>query len=163
MDLPVTAPILTWRRQQLSWFADPVIIQQDQDLIDYIKNNQIQRAMIHGDDFFSQFVTPVNSGMVDFVIWIENQSFDFDQLIHNLNQTIDYNLRPRGVIYVAINKFLCQARNYSTELPDDYNQSIMVYLQKNVNACLEKHFFDHNNDGSSFYWVHPLTRFYFRK
>jgi hypothetical protein len=84
MDLLVTAPILTWREQQLSWFADPVVIQQDQDLLDYIKNNKIQRAMIYGDNFFSQYVNTVDIGMVDFVIWIENKSFDFDQLIYNL-------------------------------------------------------------------------------
>jgi hypothetical protein len=163
MDLPVTAPILTWREQQLSWFADPVAIQQDQDLIDYIKNNQIQRALIHGDNFFSQYVTTVDTGMVDFVIWMENQSFDFDQLIYNLNQTIAHNLHNNGVIYIAINKFLCQGRSYATELPDDYNESILTYLKTNVNATLESHLFDHSHSGSCFNWVHPLTRFYFRK
>lgn len=163
MDLPVTAPTLTWREQQLSWFADPVTIQQDQDLIDYIKQNQIQHAMIHGDEFFSQYVTAVNTGMVDFVIWIENQSFDFDHLIYNVNQMIAHNLRNNGVIYIAINKFLCQGRNYATGLPDDYNESILTYLKTNINATLEKHLFDHSHSGSSFNWVHPLTRFYFRK
>jgi hypothetical protein len=163
MDLPVTAPMLTWREQQLSWFVDPVVIQQDQDLLDYIKNNQIQRAMIHGDNFFSQHVTTVDTGMVDFIIWIENQSFDFDQLIYNLNQTISNNLRNNGVIYIAINKFLCQGRNYATELPDDYNQAILTYLKTNVNATLEKHVFDRSNNGFCFNWTHPLTQFYFRK
>jgi hypothetical protein len=163
MDLPVTTPMLTWREQQLSWFADPVAIQQDQDLIDYIKNNQIQRAMIHGDNFFSQYVTTVDTGMVDFVIWIENQSFDFDQLILNLNQTIAHNLRNNGVIYIALNKFLCQGKNYATELPDNYNEAILTYLKTNVNDTLEKHLFDCSNNGSCFNWVHPLTQFYFRK
>jgi hypothetical protein len=155
--------MLTWREQQLSWFADPVAIQQDQDLIDYIKNNQIQCAMIHGDNFFSQYVTTVDTGMVDFIIWIENQSFDFDQLILNLNQTIANNLCNNGVIYIAVNKFLCQGRNYATELPDDYNEAILTYLKINVNATLEKYLFDHRSSGSCFNWVHPLTQFYFRK
>ena len=169
MGLPVTTPMLTlpdslaWREYQLGWYAEPVVIKQDHELIEYIKHNHIQHAIIHGDDFFSQHVNKVDYGPVDLVIWIENQSFDFEQLVNNINTEITNNLSQNGTLYLAVNKFLCSKSQYTTDLPDDYNYAIFDYVTKNVNAVTEKYFPDLDGEGTMFNWVHPLTRFYFRK
>lgn len=169
MVLPVTTPMLTlpdnlsWREYQLGWYSEPVIIKQDHELLEYIKRNQIQHAIIHGDDFFSQHINKVDHGSVDFIIWIENQSFSFDQLISNINNKIANNLAPGGVLYLAVNKFLCSDPQYTTDLPDDYDHAILKYVADNVNAELEQYFPDLDSEGTMFNWVHPLTRFYFRK
>jgi hypothetical protein len=56
--------MLTWREQQLSWSTEPVVIHQDQELVDYIQSNCIQSAIVHGDQFFSQYITKVEHGPV---------------------------------------------------------------------------------------------------
>jgi len=154
---------LSWREQQLNWFAEPMIIKQDQQLIDYIKHNHIQHAMIYGDDFFSQYVDRVDCGPVEFIICIKNKPFTFDQLVTDINNNIANNLSADGTLYLAVNKFLCTAPEHGIEFPDDYDDAILKYLTDNVDAVVEKYFLDHNSIGSMFNWVHPLTRFYFKK
>ena len=168
MDLPVTTPMsklhkqLTWRKQQLSWFAEPVIIKQDQQLIDYMKHNHIRHAMIHGDDFFSQHINKVDHGPVEFIICIKNTPFKFSQLASEINYEIANNLSTGGVLYLAVNKFLCTEPESDVDLLDNYDHAILQYMQKHVNAVIEQHFPDSNSVGSMFNWVHPLTRFYFK-
>lgn len=178
MDLPVITPMLTlhkrlnWReyvftneerKEQTSWFTEPVIIKQDQELVDYIKNNHIQHAIMYGDIFFSQYVTKVNHGPVDFIIWNQNRPFNFEQLVTDINNEIAANLSSNGVLYLAINKFLCVAPVTDISFPDDYDDAILEYLKNNVHAVVEHHFVDRNTAGTMFNWIHPLTRFYFRK
>ena len=154
---------LTWREQQLNWFIEPSIIQQDYDLIKYIKDNQLMYAILHGDNFFSQYIKVVETGTVDFVIWIEKQSFDFDQLIVNINNVINCRLNNGGVLYLALNKYQAQARKYDIKLSQDYDVAIKEYLEKNINATIEQYLPNYNSTGTQLNWVHPLTRFYFKK
>ena len=154
----------SWRAQQLSWFDKSVIIQQDQDLVDYIQHNNIKTAKIHGDDgYFSKYLTSVDNQLVDFIIWIENQQFDFADLVTRINHELQTTLNHNGVLYLAVNKFLCQPDCYDTELSDNYDDAITQYLNKNINASMELALPDYNTTGDRFYWAHPLTRFYFKK
>ena len=163
MDLPVTAQMLTWREQQLSWSTEPVVIHQDQELVNYIQSNCIQSAMVHGDQFFSQYITKVEHGPVDFIIWIENKLFDFDRLIADINLQINTRLTKNGVLYLSINKFLCIPKQYNNMLSENYEDAILEYVSDNVNARIEKYLPDRNSTSDQFNWVHPLTRFYLRK
>jgi hypothetical protein len=163
MALPVITPMLTWREQQISWFSEPVIIKQDQQLIDYITHNHVQCAKIYGDDFFSQYVHKVDCGPVGLVIWIQNQSFKFDQLVTDINNEIANNLCAGGTLYLAVNKFLCTQPESDRDLPDNYDDAILKYMQNNVDAVVEQYFPDLDSTGTMFNWVHPLTRFYFKK
>ena len=169
MDLPVTTPTSTllnqliWRKQQLSWFAEPVAIKQDQELIDYIKHHNIQHAIMHGDTFFSRHVKKVDCGPVDFIIWIQNKPFKFDQLVAEINNEIAVNLSTNGILYLAVNKFLCSAPQYSMDLPDNYDHAILEYMKTNVDAGIAQYSLDYNSVGTMFNWTHPLTRFYFKK
>ena len=154
----------SWRDQQLSWFDEPVIIQQDQDLIDYIQQNNIKTAKIHGDDgYFSKYVIPVNNQSVDFIIWIENQLFDFADLVKRVNYELQDILNHNGVLYLAVNKFLCLPGQYDANLPENYDDAITQYLKNNINAEMEQSLPNYNTVGNQFYWAHPLTRFYFKK
>ena len=164
--LTTNKTVLSWRAQQLSWFSEPVMIQQDYDVVEYMKLNHIRQARIHGDGgFFSTYVEPVN-GKCNFSIWIENQVdklFDFKQLVDQLNSEIHNNLSEQGVLYFAVNKFLCQPQAYDLSLPEDYDDAVVKYLKSNIKATMEIVLLHRNIKGSEFNWVHPLTRFYFRK
>ena len=157
----------SWRDQQLAWLDEPVIIQQDKDLVDYIQHNNIKTAKIHGDDgYFSKYLTSVDNQLVDFIIWIENQHnqlFDFAQLVKRINHELQTTLKPNGVLYLSINKFLCKPGCYSTELSDNYEDAITQYLKINVHANMIQSLNDYQTVGNQFYWAHPLTRFYFKK
>jgi hypothetical protein len=156
---------LSWRRTQLSWFDQPVMIKQDNELIEYIQANNIKHARIHGDNgVFSQYVTPVNH-CCDFAIYIENswQPFDFDELIQKLNYEIQNYLCDKGVLYLAVNKFLCMPRCYDSTLPENYNDAIVQYLKRNINAEMKTAIVPAHIQGDAFNWIHPLTRFYFVK
>jgi hypothetical protein len=155
--------MLTWREQQLSWSTESVSIHQDQALVNYIQSNCIQSAIIHGDQFFSQYLIKVEHGPVDFVIWIENKPFDFDQLIADINLEIDTHLAKNGVLYLSINKFLCVPKQYNNTLSENYEDAILEYVRDNVNAKIEKYLPNRNSTGDQFNWTHPLTRFYLRK
>lgn len=169
MDSPVTTPTsillnqMIWRKQLLSWFVEPVVIKQDQELIDYIKQNNIQCAIMYGDTFFSKHTKKVDCGPVDLIIWIQNQPFQFDQLVQNINHEISTNLSDTGIFYLAVNKFLCNEPQYGIDFPENYDHAILQYMQHNVDAVLKKYFLDYNPVGTMFNWVHPLTRFYFQK
>lgn len=154
---------MIWRKQQLSWFDEPVTIKQDQELIDFIKHNNIQHAIMYGDTFFAQHITKVDHGPVDLIIWIQNQPFKFDQLVSNINREISTNLSHTGTFYLAINKFLCTEPQSGIDFPADYDHAILQYMEHNVDAVLVQHFLDYNSVGTMFNWVHPLTRFYFKK
>ena len=121
---------LNWREQQLSWFSEPVGVKQDQQLVDYIQHNHIQQAMIHGDDFFSQYVNKVDQGPVDLVIWIQNKLFNFEQLADKINNEIAVNLSVNGTLYLAVNKFLCTEPQPGIDLPDDYDDAILEFFDK---------------------------------
>lgn len=155
-----------WREQQLSWVDEPVIIQQDHDLVEYIQRNNISTAFVHGDHgFFAQYVTPINDP-AKLAIWIENQYdqlFDFDYLVDQINDVIQYNLCNNGVLYIALNKFLVCPRNYNKDLPDNYDDAITEYLKTHVNADMETALPSYDTKGDEFYWVHPLTRYWFKK
>jgi len=158
--------MMSWREQQLSWFHEPVMIQQDHDLVEYMKSNNITQARIHGDvEFFSKHVTPVEHSS-DFSIWIENdttQLFDFALLVDRLNHEIQHNLLTNGVLYLAVNKFLCEPKQYDIALPEDYNDAIKQYLETTIQASLVTALLPKHIEGNKFNWVHPLTRFYFKK
>lgn len=162
MQSQQSSSTLPLRQQQLSWFADPVTIKQDQQLIDYIHHNHITQAIIHGDDFFSQWVNKVDHGPVDLVIWIQNQTFTFDQLVAQINHHIATDLNCNGTLYLAVNKFLCSAPLSCVNLPDNYNDAMLKYMSDSVDAEIYQYFLP-DNTGSMFNWVHPLTRFYFKK
>jgi hypothetical protein len=154
---------MIWRKQQLSWFDEPVTIKQDQELIDYIKHNNIQQAIIYGDTFFSKYVNTVDHGPVDLIIWIQNQPFTFDHLVSRINSEIATNLSYTGTFYLALNKFLCNKPESGIDFPDDYDHAILQYIEHNVDAVLMHHFLDYHSVGTMFNWIHPLTRFYFKK
>jgi hypothetical protein len=155
---------ISTREEQLPWFNEPVIIQQDWELIKYIQDNKISHALLLGDsDFFKQHVDFSYKESVDFVIWIQNSPFRFDKLLQDINLVIDKKLNSNGILYIAINKFLCLPDCYNANLDNNYETAILQYVKQHVLADIVNYFPDTDTNGISFNWAHPLTRFYLKK
>lgn len=157
----------TWRDQQLAVFqkncADTVVIQQDQDLVNFINTNHYTTAFGYGDvEYFSQYITFINTGIVDFCIFIINTPFEFGELVEKINHVIQHNVNKHGILYLAINKFLAFPLNYSHNVDADYDQLLYQFIKEQVNAEIMSYDYVHNDRGQMFNFVHPLTRFYLK-
>lgn len=157
----------TWREQQLATFqkncSAPLVIQQDQDLIDFIHNNKYTTALAYGDtEYFNQYINLVKDGTVSFCIFIINSTFEFSDIVKRINDVIQHNVSKEGIIYLAINKFLALPVEYSKDPTGDYDQLIYQYIKDNVNAEILSYSFVENDQGTMFNFAHPLTRFYIK-
>jgi hypothetical protein len=155
-----------WRKEQLSWFSEPTVIQQDHDLIQYIKNNKLTCAIGRGPvDYFSNVINLQLTGSCNFCIYLVNDhnvSIDLNLLIEDVNHIIQHELDADGILYLAINKFLIFPKVYDLELPIDHDDAIKVFLTKKIKGHLVNYYSGANDNGTNFNWVHPLTRFYFK-
>ena len=152
------------RKIQLGAINEPIIIQQDYDLIDYIRQNNIIEASGFGDiDYFREHVRfvdyPTNFGIV-----IINESYyQFDWLKKYVNNILQNKIQTGGILYLAINKFLANGTTMQSITVQDYDLAIEQFVKLNINATIELYLYETNDRGQSFNFVHPLTRFYLRK
>lgn len=152
----------TSRQRQLSWYDEPQIIRQDQDLIDLIKSNQYKTALGRGEvDFFSQYISFVDQGPVGLAIWIQVKEYHWDQLVHEINDVIQ-QVTSGGMLYLAVNKYAAVSKCYDPDLDDDYDLAIVQYITRHIKAKIEKHELCGLDRGLRFNWVHPLSRFWLR-
>ena len=154
------------RKTQLSWFEAGSVIHQDQQLVDLIQQNHYTKALGYGDiDYFKQYINIVESGPVDFCIYIENcfqQPYNFNELIDRVNYIIKMHMNSNGLMYLSINRYLAQPGRYAKNLSKDYDCAILEFVSRHVNARVERYFACGDDGGTRFNWAHPLTRFYLR-
>lgn len=148
---------------QLSAISEPVIIQQDYDLIEYIHKNKIIEAYGHGEvEYFCDYVTFVG-GPAKFGIMIVNEYYQFSWLEHTVNQVLQDKIQTGGVLYLAVNKFLADSEIQNSITEADYDLAIKQFVELHINATIESYQYNTNDRGKSFNFIHPLTRFYLRK
>lgn len=151
------------RELQLSVFKENCRIQQDQELIDLIVANKYTQALGVGNiSYFDEFIKFVNSGQVDFCIFMQQQEFNFNELVESLNNIIKHNMLPGSLIYLSLNKYVAIPDRYDCNLSSDYDTAIEQFISARVNANVEQYLPCGFDSGNKFNWVHPLTRFYLR-
>jgi hypothetical protein len=153
------------RKIQLGAIDEPVIIQQDHDLIEYIRQNNITEAGGFGDiDYFREHVRfvdyPTNFG----IVIINASYYQFGWLKKYVNNILENKIQSGGILYLAINKFLAtnDTTNYGIA-QSDYDLAIEEFIRSNINATVELYLYHPNDRGQNFNFIHPLTRFYLRK
>lgn len=152
------------RELQLSLFNGDCRIRQDQELIDVIVSNKYKKALGVGDvNYFKNFIEFVNCGLVDFCVYIQQEEFNFNDLVDSLNCIIENNMSPGSLIYLSINKYVAIPGKYNaSNLSSDYDTAIEQFIRARVNAKIESYQPCGFDFGNEFNWVHPLTRFYLR-
>lgn len=152
-------------KRQLDLFDtnEPLIIKQDNELLEFIGSEGIKSARLVGNtDHIVGLNLPAHD-QSDIVVYLVNESFRFDQVVDTANNLLKNHLTSQGWLYLAVNKFLAEPDCYDQTLPVDYELAILKYLEKNINATLQHYITNHPDNGTYFNWVHPLTRFYFQK
>jgi len=173
MDLPVitmtSIPLSdnidsTDRKIQQSLFEEEVMFLQDKELIDFIKVNSVDTALVLGDaaGYFLNFVQQAYKLPVKYCIIIINKPFNFNCLIKDVNFLLEHALTKNGIVYLSVNKYQAQPMEYNTTLPANYDDAIGVYFNKNIIGTIEQYHRCGEDGGNKFNWVHPLTRFYIR-
>lgn len=151
------------RERQTIWIGKECRILQDQELINLIIENNFSKAIGVGSvDYFKDFIEFVQSGPVNFCIYIQTQEYNFWALAEHLNDIIANGLTSGALLYLSINKYQAVADCYDNLLAEDYDTAILQFVQKNINAKIENYYPCGNDGGVKFNWVHPLTRFYLR-
>jgi hypothetical protein len=151
---------MTWRQTQLDSFENTVMIQQDHELVEYMKSKNYTKVYAYGDvDYFDQFVD-LTDCKCDFGIYIVNQYFDFSTLINHVNWVLDNCIRVQ--LYLAINKFFA-VPNKQYNVSDDYDIAIKQLINEQVRARIDSYQYQSDDQGQYFNFAHPLTRFYLSK
>jgi len=168
MGLPVTIPTLIShkidRQRQLSWLKPGSVIRQDQDLIDFIRQNAFEKCYPVGNvDYFRPWIQFVDQGPVDFCICIQTAAFDLADLIDHINCVIQQKISPGGHVYLAFNRYQITPKKYADGLSDDFDTAIDQYVRAKARAWVDRYIPCGEDGGNQFNWIHPLTRFYLRK
>lgn len=155
-----------WRSVVSGWYYKPPIIKQDQDLLDFINKHNFKNIIGFGDiDYFKDIVSLGDDSTIesDFCIYIVNETFNFDYIVNDVNNIIKNKLVDGAVLYLAVNKFLAEPKNYNIVSCGNYDLDIKNYFTANINAHLLQFNIDDNDQGHTFNWAHPVTNFYFKK
>jgi hypothetical protein len=150
----------------LSWLVPGSRIRQDQELIDFIQQNEFEKCYAIGDgevDYFKPWVHFVDQGPADLCICIQIASFDLDDLIDHINLVVQEQIVPDGQIYLALNRYQIRPKKYSTDLSEDFDTAIEQYVRRRISARVDRYIACGDDGGNRFNWIHPLTRFYLRK
>jgi hypothetical protein len=153
---------MSWRILVESVVDKSYIIQQDYDLINYIKNNNITEYYGHNADYFRKFVKLVDYP-ASFGICIINKHFYFKEVVAVVNDILSTKIEKQGVLYLAINKFLADPICLQEYEKYSYDEALKCFLSRNISAKLISSFYLEKDDGNYFNFVHPLNRFYFQK
>lgn len=152
------------RTLQLSAINEPVEIQQDHELIKYIRQNNITEAYGYGDvDYFCDRVTFVDYATNFGIVIINTSCYNFVWLKDTINSILHTKIQKNGVLYLAINKFLAQYIDQNAITEANYDLAIEQFIKINIDATIDSYQYEPNDCGQSFNFVHPLTRFYLRK
>jgi hypothetical protein len=151
---------MTWRQIQLDSFKNPVMFQQDHELVEYMRTHGHTKIYAHGDvEYFGQFVELTDS-KCEFGIYIINQPFKFSTLIEHVNWILDHRVHSR--LYLAINKFFAVV-DQLYDVDSNYDTAIEQLINQQVNAQIESYQYRADDQGQYFNFAHPVTRFYLAK
>lgn len=159
------------RQRQLSlYYNNQGTIAQDQELIDFCVQQQVQQLTLKGDPDLKYFADRLphckvlntcfdSTFMLAYLL--PNPGIVLEQFIKNL-QYISIKYQPAW-IYVAINKYTVSTQQTWPDLTNDYDQdllnivatSLLDYAEIKRHSCLDQ--------GQYFNFVHPTTYAYFKR
>jgi hypothetical protein len=159
------------RQRQLSlYYNNQGTIAQDQELIDFCIQQQVQRLTLKGDPDLEYFADRLpNCKVVNtcfdstfmLAYLLSNTGTVLERIVENL-QYISVKYQPAW-IYVAVNKYTVTTLKTWPNLTDDYDQDLLNifanslpdYFEIKRHSCLDQ--------GQYFNFVHPTTYVYFKR
>jgi hypothetical protein len=159
----------TWRSTQLQAQHKEFVIPQEQQLLNFIIENNIRTLQLVGDvdpiytKNISQHYITYAQDSPDLLIVIANH---LDMKLENILELVDHlihNFNPTW-IYIAINKYLVTTDKTWDNLTDDYDLDLLNIVSKYISKRNYKELVRNNilDQGSSYNFVHPTTNMYFK-
>ena len=153
----------SWRDTQKEAFVRGHLeFERDQYLIDFVRSTGTNDIFATGQvDYFKKFFTYAEdpSRTYDLVIGILGNEMTPDSLKGQL-QALAAKVKPNGLIYVAVNKYM--VTRYNSLDPksefDNYDEALQDLITSTIGfPILVDAGFNPNEDGSYFNFVHPTT------
>ena len=153
-----------WDRLQKSFFKETYELYEKIKIEQFVSVNGFKNVFHLKDNYIDfNFQTVSNIKDADLVI-ITDQKFSratCKKIIDNINDLLDQ----------CPNLFLCLNRHYlnitgieiDKSLPDDYEQAIQVWLEKELGFPIKNYSEKFIDDGQYFTWVLPDQNFYIQK
>jgi len=160
--------MVSWRLKQLEMFYGGIgIIEQDHRLIEFVKQNNIQRLTILGDpdiEYFQQRLPEcaVSSKHQDdsFMLAVLKTSLNLnlESFIRELQSKIAVS-RP-AYLYVAVNKYVVETQQVWSDLTDDYDADLLDIISDSLLDYreLSRHYLE--DRGQYFNFGPPATNAY---
>lgn len=161
----------SWRLKQLEMFYGGTgIIEQDHRLIEFVKQNNIQRLTIQGDpdiDYFQQRLPEcaVSSKHHDdsFMLAVLKTSLNLN--LENFLQELQSKIAisQPAYLYVAINKYVVETQQVWSDLTDDYDADLIDIIGDSLLDYreLSRHYLE--DRGQYFNFAHPTTNVYYER
>jgi hypothetical protein len=160
---------MSWRTQQLQGLGG--VVPQDEQLIQFIKQNNIKCMMLDGDDDVEYFQSKLPDCVVGdisndgILVIFANQLFNkLEEILSTLEEKIQ-KINPDWV-YVAINKYLVITDRHWDNLTDNYDQDLIDIVSDNMHRLgfvkIKQSYLIYDN-GRHFNFAHPTTNVFYKK
>ena len=130
----------SWRLKQLEMFYGGTgIIEQDHRLIEFVKQNNIQRLTIQGDpdiEYFQQRLpeckvsSKYHSDSFMLAVLKPNPTLNLENFLRDL-QTGITAVEPDW-LYIAVNKYTVETQQVWPELTDDYDADLLDAIGRSL-------------------------------
>ena len=163
--------MISWRLKQLEMFYGGIgIIEQDHRLIEFVKQNNIQRLTIQGDPDIESFQQRLPECIVaskyhtdSFMLSVlkTNLNLNLENFIQELQSKITVS-RP-AYLYVAVNKYTVETQQVWPGLTDDYDADLLDIIGDSLLDYreLSRHYLE--DRGQYFNFAHPTTNAYYER
>jgi len=159
----------TWRSTQLQAQHKEFVIPQEQQLLNFIIENNIKTLRLIGDvdpiyaKNISQHYTTYDQDSPELLIVFANH---LEMKLENIFKLVDqqiHDCKPTW-IYIAINKYLVTTDKTWNNLTDNYDLDLLNIVSEYISKRNYKELVRNNilDQGSSYNFVHPTTNMYFK-
>ena len=161
----------SWRLKQLEMFYGGTgVIEQDHRLIEFVKQNNIQRLTIQGDpdvEYFQQrlpeciVASKYHTDSFMLSVLKTNLNLNLENFIQELQSKITVS-RP-AYLYVAVNKYTVETQQVWPGLTDDYDADLLDIIGDSLLDYreLSRHYLE--DRGQYFNFAHPTTNAYYER
>lgn len=163
--------MVSWRLKQLEMFYGGTgIMEQDHRLIEFVKQNRIQRLTIQGEsdvDYFQQRLpecavsSKYHTDSFMLAVLKTDLHLNLENFLHNL-QVNTTAVRPAW-LYIAVNKYTVETQQAWPNLTDDYDADLLDIISASLSDYrpLCRHYLE--DRGQYFNFVHPTTNVYYER
>lgn len=163
--------MISWRLKQLEMFyGGNGIIEQDQRLIDFVKQNEIPRLTILGDpdiEYFQQRLPDcaVSAGLHKDSFMLATLktalNLNLETFLADLELTVEMT-QPQW-LYIAVNKYVIETKKTWPDLTDDYDADLLNIIKNSLTGYRELSRNYVEDRGQYFNFAHPTTNAYYER